>query len=41
MNTVLVLNQDYQPLNVASVQRALNLLGKGKAEVLEEADPPI
>ena len=38
MNSVLVLNQDYQPLNVATMRRALNLLGSGKAEALEIVD---
>lgn len=32
---VLVLNQNYEPLNVCKVRRALNLLFRGKAEVLE------
>jgi 5-methylcytosine-specific restriction endonuclease McrA len=32
---VLVLNQNYQPLNVATVRRAVVLLGVGKAELLE------
>ncbi len=32
---VLVLNLDYQPLNVCNVRRAIVLLGKDKAEVLE------
>lgn len=32
---VLVLNQNYEPLNICKVRRALNLLLKGKAEVLE------
>lgn len=29
---VLVLNQNYQPLNICNVRRAVALLGKGKAE---------
>jgi 5-methylcytosine-specific restriction endonuclease McrA len=32
---VLLLNQNYEPLNVCPVRRAVVLLGKGKAEVLE------
>lgn len=32
---VLVLNQNYEPLNVCNVRRAVVLLGRGKAEVLE------
>ncbi len=32
---VLVLNQNYEPLNICNVRRALTLLFNGKAEVLE------
>lgn len=32
---VLVLNQNYEPLNVCDVRRAVVLMGKGKAELLE------
>ena len=32
---VLVLNQNYQALNVCDVRRAISLLGRGKAETLE------
>lgn len=32
---VLVLNQDYQPINICQVRRAAVLLFQGKAEVLE------
>lgn len=35
--TVLVLNQNYEPLNVCTVRRALVLVLGGKAEVLEGA----
>ena len=35
MRKVLVLNTTYEPLNVCSVRRALVLLFKQKAEVLE------
>jgi len=33
--SVLVLNQNYEPLNVCNARRAVVLLGRGKAEVLE------
>jgi len=36
-SSVLVLNQNYQPLNVCSVRRAVSLLGRGKAETLEQS----
>jgi 5-methylcytosine-specific restriction endonuclease McrA len=32
---VLVLNQNYEPLNVCTARRAFNLVDRGKAEVLE------
>ena len=32
---VLVLNQNYQPLNICNVRRALVLVGRGKAELIE------
>src|SRR5689334_20804875 len=35
---VLVLNQNYEPLNVCNVRRAFVLLVDGKAEMLEEGD---
>jgi 5-methylcytosine-specific restriction endonuclease McrA len=38
MRKVLVLNTTYEPLNVCSVRRALVLLLKDKAEVLERSD---
>ena len=38
---VLVLNQNYEPLAVARVPRALMLVGNGKAEVLEHGVLPI
>ncbi|MEX2080432.1 MAG: HNH endonuclease [Dehalococcoidia bacterium] len=34
-STVLVLNQNYEPLNVCNVRRAMVLVLRGKAEVLE------
>ena len=36
--TVLVLNQNYEPLNICNVRRAIVLVIDGKAEVLEEYD---
>ena len=36
--SVLVLNQNYEPLNVCNARRALVLVIDGKAEVLEEYD---
>jgi len=34
MLPVLVLNQNYQPLNVCNVRRAVVLLGRGRAELI-------
>ena len=34
-SSVLVLNLNYEPINVCNVRRAVVLLGKGKAELLE------
>ncbi len=36
-STVLVLNQNYEPLNVCNVRRAVVLVLRGKAEVIETA----
>ena len=36
-SSVLVLNQNYEPLNVCNVRRAMVLVLHGKAEVLETA----
>ena len=36
--SVLVLNQSYEPLHVCSVRRAIVLVFRGKAEVVEELD---
>ncbi len=36
---VLVLNQDYEPLNVSSLPRAFRLVLGGKAEILAEGEP--
>lgn len=41
MNSVLVLNSDYSPLNVTSLQRGFTLVYKGKAEVLKSSEEPI
>ena len=41
MSAVLVLNQNYEPLNVCNARRALVLVDGGKAEVLEHAEHPI
>ena len=38
---VLVLNQNYEPLNVCSVRRAVVLVLRGKTEVLEIGDEPL
>jgi 5-methylcytosine-specific restriction endonuclease McrA len=37
-STVLVLNQNYEPLNVCNARRAFVLVDRGKAEVLEHSD---
>ena len=39
--STLVLNQNYEPLNVCTVRRAFVLVYRGKAEVLEDADDEI
>lgn len=41
MDTVLVLNSDYSPLNVTSLKRGFGLVDKGKAEVLEKGEEDI
>lgn len=41
MSAVLVLNQNYEPLNVCNARRALVLVDGGKAEVLEHGVAPI
>lgn len=38
---VLVLNSDYEPLNVCNVRRAVVMVFMGKAEVLHERDTPL
>jgi 5-methylcytosine-specific restriction endonuclease McrA len=37
-SNVLVLNQNYEPLNVCTARRAFNLIDRGKAEVLEHGE---
>ena len=41
MQKVLVLNFDYSPLNVTSLQRGFILVDSGKAEIIKSADNPI
>jgi hypothetical protein len=41
MQKVLVLNFDYSPLNVTSLQRGFTLVVNGKAEIIKSADNPI
>lgn len=41
MQQVLVLNASYEPLNVCSVRRALVLVLKGKAEIVERLSRPL
>lgn len=38
---VLVLNQNYEPLNITNMRRAVALLHLGKAEVVETCDRPL
>jgi 5-methylcytosine-specific restriction endonuclease McrA len=38
---VLVLNSNYEPLNVCSMRRAISLLILGKAEVLQHRESPV
>ncbi len=38
MRSVLVLNQNYEPLNVCNEKRAIVLVNRGKAEVLEHGN---
>src|SRR6266508_1550840 len=40
-SAVLVLNQNYEPLNICNVRRAFVLVDRGKAEVLEHGDRAI
>jgi hypothetical protein len=41
MSKVLVLNFDYTPLNVTSLQRGFVLVDKGKAEIVKADETPI
>lgn len=41
MHDVLLLNANYEPLNVCHVRRAVTLVLLGKADVLEDSDTPI
>jgi 5-methylcytosine-specific restriction endonuclease McrA len=41
MAEVLLLNANYEPLNVCNVSRAVSLVLLGKAEILHEHDQPI
>lgn len=41
MSAVLVLNYDYTPLNITSVQRGFVLVNKGKAEIVKSDENPI
>lgn len=41
MDTVLVLNSDYSPLNVVPLIRGFNLVNKGKAEVIKKGESDI
>ena len=34
---VLVLNQNYQPLNICDIRRAVKLVGKGKAQSVQDS----
>jgi 5-methylcytosine-specific restriction endonuclease McrA len=38
---VLVLNNDYEPLNVCNARRAINLVFRGKADVLHQHEMPV
>ena len=41
MNNVLVLNADYSPLNITSLQRGFVLVDKGKAEIIKKGENDI
>jgi len=41
MSVVLVLNSDYSPLNVTSLQRGFVLVDKGKAEIIKKGEQDI
>jgi 5-methylcytosine-specific restriction endonuclease McrA len=40
-SAVLVLNQNYEPLNVCPARRAIVLIDRGKAEILEQRDSTV
>ena len=41
MESVLVLNADFTPLNVTTLQKGVGLVFRGKAEILKESTDPI
>src|SRR5580692_9769411 len=41
MHDVLVLNSNYEPLNVCTMRRAISLMLLGKAGVLDHRDTPV
>jgi 5-methylcytosine-specific restriction endonuclease McrA len=41
MESVLVLNFDYTPLNITTIQRGVVLVYKGKAEIVREHENPL
>jgi hypothetical protein len=41
MSDVLVLNYDYTPLNVTSINRGFVLVSKGRAEIIKSYENPI
>ena len=41
MNNVLVLNADFSPLNITSLQRGFVLVDKGKAEIVKKGEKDI
>ena len=41
MNNVLVLNSDFSPLNITTLQRGFVLVDKGKAEIVKKGDKDI
>lgn len=41
VHEVLVLNSNYEPLNVCNMRRAISLMVLGKAEVLQHRDAPV
>jgi len=41
MQDVLVLNSNYEPLNVCTMRRAISLMILGKAEILQNSEAPV